>query len=126
MAVAAVFMLMFEPLSIGLMVAALLAISRMWYKPPCTVATGIVAAIEPLPWPENVVEPMLTGEANEPLASESCAVIVTPLKLAADTAKPTFRPAPAQIFAPNWLMASVGCPAGVTVTLVVVVAVQVF
>ena len=82
---------------------------------------GISAVTDPEPCPANATEPRATGEANEPPASESWAVIVLPLaKLLPVTEKPMFRLVPGHRLPPNCAMASMGCAEGFTVTVVAV------
>ena len=77
----------------------------------------MVATTDPLPCPLNATEPMLTGEANEPAASESCAVTVLPAgKGLPDTAKLSVRAAPRQRGPLKTVRASMGFVEVCTVT----------
>ena len=81
------------------------------------VLVGTVASTEPLPCPTNAAEPIAVGAANEPLASESWAVMVLPAaKLLPVTEKPMLNAVPAQPVKLNWLMASTGTAFGCTST----------
>ena len=82
---------------------------------PVGVFVGSVTEIAPLPWPVKAAEPIVTGAANEPPASESWAEITLPLaKLLPVTEKPMLNVVPAQPLKPNWLMASTGTALGCT------------
>ena len=81
------------------------------------VFVGSVTEIAPLPCPVKAAEPIVTGAANEPPASESWAEITLPLaKLLPVTENPMLNVVPAQPLRPNWLMASTGTALGCTST----------